>query len=102
MRSTPTNQPIYSYFLTLFALIPNPWATRIQSQTKGLIPDNSKRILVLRYYGYSLSAYQTIIPAFLWVMENACESTNALPFEYLDLLNINNEEPRQALVGRKF
>ena len=89
----------FPLFLALFMFIYNPWAARAQSRPDGLTSDKSKHILVLCSYGYTLPAYQKLNPAFLAVMERAGIGTNALSFEYLDLLHSKDTLRRQDLAN---
>jgi PAS domain S-box-containing protein len=84
-------------FLTVSTLAYHPSAALAQSQPEGPTSLKAKRVLVLCSYGYSLPAYQKLNPAFLAVMEKVGMNSNALFFEYLDLLHMESQEHRQAL-----
>ena len=88
---------IFLFCLILATLANDPRAVIAQNRSAGMTTATPKPILVLCSYGYSLPAYQKLIPAFLAVMVNAGVSTNNLFFEYLDLLRIKDSEYRQAL-----
>ena len=79
----------------VFLLLPSP--AHAQAKAQILDSSNSKRILVLFSYGYSLPSYHKFTPAFLSVMANAGVKYSDLFFEYLDLLHIRDREHRQAL-----
>ncbi len=51
-------------FPAIVTLIQLAWATSVKSRPSGITPFNSKQVLVLCSYGYTLPAYAKINPAF--------------------------------------
>ena len=84
--------------LVILAVNLNASAAHPQRAPQVLPTPNSKRVLVLCAYGYTIPSYQTFNPALLSVMETAGVQTDHIFFEYLDLLHTKDKEHRRSLV----